>query len=447
MLVTKNPATGELLAEYPEMSDAEVARELERAERGFPEWARRSVEERAEKLRALAERLGEEDARRITLEMGKPIRQARAEVEKCAWMIRYMCEKAPEFLAQERVEMEAEAWVRYAPLGVILGIMPWNFPYWQVLRFAVPALLAGNAVVIKHAENVTGCAQALQAHMEAIGLGEVYRTLYLKGGAVARWIGDPRIRGVSLTGSTETGKVVAQYAGRALKKTVLELGGSDPYLILEDAPLEAVVETCARSRLQNSGQSCIAAKRFIVLEPILEDFVERLRARFSSAVVGDPMEETTEVGPLAREDLRRQLHALVASSVEAGARCIIGGEIPEGRGYFYPPTILLAEPSHPVAREETFGPVAVVLRARSEKEAVELANGTHFGLGAGVFTADRERGRRIAEQLEAGIVFVNDFVRSDPRLPFGGVKESGYGRELGVHGIREWTNIQSLVVS
>ncbi|HET8646273.1 MAG TPA: NAD-dependent succinate-semialdehyde dehydrogenase, partial [Vicinamibacteria bacterium] len=388
-------------------------------------------------------------ARLAALEMGKPVAQGRAEADKCALVCRFYAQEAERFLAPQAVATAASSSrVVFEPLGPVLAVMPWNFPYWQVFRFAAPALMAGNAGLLKHASNVSGCALAIEALLHEAGFPPaLFRTLLIGSDRVASVIEAPEVKAVTLTGSTPAGKAVAGQAGSLLKKTVLELGGSDPYLVLEDADLEAAAESCAASRLINSGQSCIAAKRFMVVEPVRarfeEAFVERMRARR----MGDPLDAEVQVGPQARHDLRDGVQAQVTASVEAGARLLLGGTVPEGPGAFYPPTVLTGVRKGMAAfDEEVFGPVAAVVPVKDEEEAVRAANDTPFGLGAAVFTRDLQRGQRLAARLEAGNVFVNTHVQSDPRLPFGGVKESGYGRELGEFGIREFVNVKTVYV-
>jgi len=395
-------------------------------------------------------RAKESCARLMAEEMGKPIVQGRSEVEKCAWVCDYYAQQAERFLAPEVIATDAtNSYVVFQPLGVILAIMPWNFPFWQAFRAAVPALMAGNAVLLKHASNVSGCALAIEALFRDAGLPDgLFSTLLMESRRVGELIAHPLVRGVTLTGSTEAGKAVAAQAGARLKKTVLELGGSDPYLVLDDADLEPTVETCVASRLTNSGQSCIAAKRFLVVESIRRQFEERYVELVRARRVGDPLHEDTQVGPLARRDLRDGLHQQVQRSVRAGARLLIGGAIPDGPGAYYPPTVLTEVRKGMAAfGEETFGPVAAIVPVRDEDEAVRLANDSPFGLGAAVFTADLQRGERIAARLEAGCCVVNASVRSDPRLPFGGVKQSGYGRELSHFGIREFVNVKTVCVA
>ncbi len=450
-----NPATGEDLDEYPEMSGEVMEEILEAAHRAQRAWRTTGFPERARKMTRAAEILrerSEDYARLMTQEMGKPLTEARGEVEKCAWVCEYYAENAEEQLASEPVdtpETEASTYVAFRPIGLVLAIMPWNFPFWQVFRFAAPNLMAGNGGILKHAPNVPGCALAIEEVFHDAGFPpELFRSVMVDLDLTGRIIEHPLVRGVTLTGSVGAGKAVAAHAGGKLKKTVLELGGSDPYIILEDADLDATVETCVASRMLNSGQSCIAAKRFLVVEPLREEFERRMVERMSLAVMGDPMDEATTLGPQARPDLRDELHRQVRESVEAGARLLLGGELPAGPGAFYPATVLAdVEPGMPAYDEELFGPVASIIGVGDEKEAIRVANDTPFGLGGAVFTSDRERGERLAvDELDAGACFVNAFVRSDPRLPFGGVKESGYGRELSPFGIREFVNIKTVWV-
>jgi succinate-semialdehyde dehydrogenase / glutarate-semialdehyde dehydrogenase len=451
-LISFNPATGERLGEYPCMGPDETAEILRRSHDAFLEWRARPITERTRPLGRLADLLlagVHHHARLMATEMGKPVTQGRQEIAKCARTARYFAENAERMLQSQLVPGEAtKSYVAFDPLGVILAVMPWNFPYWQVLRFAVPALAAGNAAVIKHASNVTGCALEVEQLFRDAGFpADLVRVLRVGSDDVDRLIGSPFVRAVTLTGSPAAGKAVAAKAGSLIKKTVLELGGSDPYLILEDADLVSAVVTCADARLINSGQSCIAAKRFIVVEPCREAFERLLVEAFRQRKTGDPLDPTTEVGPLARADLRETLHRQVVGSVERGALILLGGWIPEGPGAFYLPTILTSvTPGMPAYEEEVFGPVAAILAVRNEEEAVRVANDSRYGLGAAVFTQDRERGERIARRLECGTCFVNGQVASDPRLPFGGIKESGYGRELSAYGIREFVNVKSVVL-
>lgn len=449
-----SPTTGEIIATYPEMSPSEVHAIVDRCHAAHLSWRKTSFELRAEHLGRAAGVLRdrrESLAELMTCEMGKPVVQARAEVDKCAWVCDYYAENAESFLAPEIIETDAEkSFVAFEPLGVVLAVMPWNFPFWQVFRFAAPALMAGNTGVLKHASNVQGCALAIEEVIREAGYPEdVFRALLIGSSAVAPVIEHPRVTAVTLTGSTPAGQAVAQQAGLLLKKTVLELGGSDPYVILEDADLEMAVENCVIGRMINNGQSCIAAKRFIVPRAILADFEERCVASMQAQKMGDPLDEATDLGPLARQDLRDELHDQVVGSLEQGARRLTGGEIPRQPGAFYPATVLTdVRAGMPAYSEELFGPVATIIPVDDEDEALRVANDTEFGLGAAVFTRDRERGEAIAtRQFDAGTCFVNAFVRSDPRLPFGGIKSSGYGRELGSFGIREFVNIKSVYIA
>jgi succinate-semialdehyde dehydrogenase/glutarate-semialdehyde dehydrogenase len=448
-----NPATGETIREYAQPDDREVAALLRGAQRAFEEWRTTGFRERASLMRRAAARLRERqqgDAVLMAAEMGKPVAQGRGEIEKCAWVCDWFADHAERLLAPEDVETDAShSFVAFAPLGVVLAVMPWNFPFWQVVRFAAPAFMAGNSGLLKHAGNVSGCALAVEAVFREAGFPEgLFRAALVDTGRVAGLVAAPEVRAVTLTGSTGAGRAVAARAGEVLKKTVLELGGSDPYLVLEDADLEAAAETCVASRLINSGQSCIAAKRFIVVEAVRPRFEELFVAKMKAKRMGDPMDEATEVGPLARHDLRDDLHRQVAQSVERGARLLLGGAVPPGTGAFYPPTVLTGVgKGMPAFDEELFGPVAAIVGVPDEAAAVRAANDSPFGLGAAVFTRDAARGERLAAlSLEAGSCFVNALVKSDPRLPFGGIKESGYGRELSSFGIREFVNVKTVYV-
>jgi succinate-semialdehyde dehydrogenase/glutarate-semialdehyde dehydrogenase len=446
-----NPATGETVREYEETTPEAVDAIIESTHETFLEWRRTGFDQRALLMRRAAGILRERTdfyAALMTMEMGKTIVEARAETQKCAWVCDYYAENAESFLSREVVETDAKrSFISYQPIGIVLAVMPWNFPLWQVFRFAAPALMAGNAGLLKHASNVPGCALAIEEVFREAGFPEnLFRTLLIGGSKVSRVIENPLVRAATLTGSTPAGQAVAAKAGEMIKKTVLELGGSDPYVILEDADLEAAASVCATSRLINGGQSCIAAKRFIVVEPVLERFTQLLVERMADTKMGDPLDESTQLGPQARHELRDELHDQVVRSLEAGATCVLGGEIPDGPGAYYPPTVLTGVgPGMAAYDEEIFGPVAPIIAARDEQDAIRIANDSIFGLGAAVFTADEARGERIAEEeLEAGACFVNAYVRSDPRLPFGGVKTSGYGRELSPFGIREFVNIKTV---
>jgi len=448
-----NPATGEILESFKETSGQELDRILMGAHAAFLQWREVPFARRAQRMREAAQILRTrraEYARTMTLEMGKPIVQGEAEVDKCAWVCEYYADHAEAFLAEQPRETEASrSYVRFDPLGPVLAVMPWNFPFWQVFRFAAPALMAGNAGILKHASNVPRSALAIQEVFREAGFPRgLFSTVLVGSSAVAGLIADPRIVAVTLTGSELAGSKVAEQAGHALKKTVLELGGSDPFIVLADADIGAAARTAADARLINSGQSCIAAKRFIVVEPVADQFLDRFLDELRSRRMGDPLVRGTQVGPQARIDLRDLLHEQVAESVKRGAKLLLGGEVPAGKGAFYPPTLLAAvDKGMPAFDEETFGPVAAVIRAKDEADAVRLANDSTFGLGASLWTEDRVRAERLAAQIEAGSVFVNGVVKSDPRLPFGGIKRSGYGRELSEYGIREFVNVKSVWIA
>jgi acyl-CoA reductase-like NAD-dependent aldehyde dehydrogenase len=448
-----NPATEELIARFDEAGAGEIESALSLAQRRFREWRKVPFETRAEALRRAGAYMRSERAGFATLiveEMGKPITQAEAEVEKCAWACDYYAENAEGFLASiERPTNAARSYVAFEPLGPVLAVMPWNFPFWQVFRFAAPALMAGNVGLLKHSSNVPRCALAIQEVFLEAGFPEgCFQTLLVGSGAVEGLIADERVGAVTLTGSEAAGSRVAEVAGRAIKKTVLELGGSDPFIVLGDADVEAAVKVAVTARNQNAGQSCIAAKRFIVVESAADEFETRLTEAVSRLRVADPAARDTEVGPLARADLRDDIVKQVADSVEMGAAVLTGANALERRGYFYMPTVLSGVSQEmPAFREETFGPVAAVTRARDDGHAIELANDSRFGLGANLWTRDIERGCAIARDIEAGSVFINGMVTSDPRLPFGGVKRSGYGRELSEFGIREFVNVQTVWVA
>lgn len=454
MIVTINPATEEILAEYPAMTSAAVEEVLQSAQRAAELWKDTPVSKRKVAMSRLADLLREqkeEHGKMISLEMGKPFKEAVAEVDKCAWVCDFYAEHAETFLQEETVDVDGmTGLVTFEPLGVVLGVMPWNFPFWQVIRFASAVMMAGNGVVIKHAPNVTGSAIALENLFNEAGFPrDLYKTLHIELEDVNRMVGDiiahPVIKAVSVTGSTGAGMAVAEKAGRALKRSVLELGGNDPYLVLDDANLLQAVDVCVASRLLNAGQSCIAAKRFVVHRSVKSRFEEMLLERMAGAKMGDPFDPEVRIGPIAREDLRDELHHQVERSRELGATVLCGGEIPDKKGYFYPATIVTdVSPGMSVYGEETFGPVATVIEASDDDDAVRIANDSPYGLGSAVFSSDPERARKIAGRLDAGNCFVNAMVKSDPRLPFGGIKQSGYGRELSRYGIREFVNVKSM---
>lgn len=448
-----NPFTGQTIGTYPEYSSEEVSLIIEQVDAAFQQWKLSGMEYRSVLMKNLQNKLIDNKiqlASIMTAEMGKVQREALGEIEKCAFACSYYATYAGSFLKNEPIATEAsESYISYQPIGTVLAVMPWNFPFWQVFRFLAPALMAGNTAVLKHASNVSGCALAIEQMVREAGFPDnVFRTLLIGSSSVKAVIENPLIKAVTLTGSTPAGKSVASSAASVLKKTVLELGGSDPYLILEDANVATAARLCVISRLLNGGQSCISAKRFIVADPIYEKFKAEFLRLMSEATFGDPLVAQTTIGPMARVDLRDELHQQVEESRLMGASVLLGGYIPEGEAAFYPPTVLEnVVPGMPAYHEELFGPVAVLFRFSSEEEAIDIANETVFGLGAGVFTSDVAKGKILAEKgLEAGCVFVNDFVKSDPRLPFGGIKESGYGRELSVVGIREFVNIKTVVV-
>jgi succinate-semialdehyde dehydrogenase/glutarate-semialdehyde dehydrogenase len=448
-----DPSNGDELATYPELDAAGVEAAVERAWASRHAWRDAGLDLRAAILRSVAGVLRAEKPRfaaLMTSEMGKPIVEAEAEVEKCAWTATWIADNAARLLADEPVESTAtKSYVRFQPLGVILAVMPWNFPFWQAFRAALPALAAGNTMLLKHSSNVPQCALAIEDVFREAGVPKgVFQTLLIGPGAIEGIVADHRVAGVTLTGSEAAGMQVAAAAGKALKKSVLELGGSDPFIVLEDADVKAAATVACRARNQNNGQSCIAAKRFIVAEPIAKEFEERFTAAVAALKVGDPKDRANQVGPLARADLVDDLERQVKESVKKGARVLTGGKRLDGNGgYFFEPTVLTdVRPGMPVYNEETFGPVAAVIRVRDAEEALRVANDTEFGLGSSVWTKDVERGEMMAERIEAGLVFVNGMVASDARLPFGGVKRSGYGRELSSYGIREFTNIQTVWV-
>lgn len=447
-----NPVDNSILARYENDSRPIVLRKLAAAEKAFQEWKKTSFSERAKLMKNVAKILrnkSQKYANLMTSEMGKLTKESKAEVEKCAWVCEYYADKAEFFLQDEIVSTNAhKSYVTYQPLGAILAIMPWNFPFWQVFRFAAPQLMAGNVGLLKHASNVPGCALAIENIFSEAGFPDgVFQTLLIDKNATRKVMENPIVRAITLTGSTQAGKRVAEAAGKILKKCVLELGGNDPYIILADADIDRSVDICVTSKLLNAGQSCIAAKRFIVEEPVYDEFLEKFLYKFKNQIMGDPENPETTLGPLARQDLREELHQQVKKSIEQGASCILGGYIPDREGAFYPPTVLTNVKKGMIAySEELFGPVAVILKASNPEEAINLANDTKFGLGAAVFTSNPILGERIAKtQLNAGCCFVNDFVKSDPRLPFGGIKESGYGRELARNGILEFVNIKTVV--
>jgi succinate-semialdehyde dehydrogenase / glutarate-semialdehyde dehydrogenase len=451
-IASVNPATGERLREFTALSDREVDERIAWAAAAFPAWRARPARERAEVIRQAGEILAAEKprlAKLMTLEMGKLYGAAQEEVAKCALACRFYADHAEELLAPEPVPVDGErAFVAYQPIGVVLAVMPWNFPFWQVIRFAAPTLAAGNVALLKHASNVPQCALAIEELFQNAGAPEgVFQTLLIGSDAVTRVLADDRVAAATLTGSEGAGSSVASTAGRHIKKTVLELGGSDPFIVMPSADVPLAAKTAVQARTINSGQSCIAAKRFIVHEKVADDFERRFVTAMSRLAVGDPMSLETRVGPLATEQLLHELEDQVARTVSAGARVLTGGHPIDGAGYYYAPTVLANIPAEsPAYRDEIFGPVASLFRARDIDEAIRIANGTRFGLGASAWTRDGEEADRFAADLEAGSVFINGMVVSDPRFPFGGVKASGYGRELGAYGLREFTNVKAVRV-
>jgi succinate-semialdehyde dehydrogenase/glutarate-semialdehyde dehydrogenase len=445
-----NPADGKTAAEIRAFTPVELEFALQQAAQAAPPWRQQTLAERCELMRQAATVLrgrAEEFAHLITLEMGKPIREARAEIEKCAWGCEFYAAEGPGYLADEEITSDAgRSLVVYQPLGTVLAVMPWNFPFWQVFRFAAPALIAGNTGLLKHASNVPQCALAIESVFTDAGFPTgVFRTLMIPSSQVKSVIQDPRVQAVTLTGSEPAGRQVAATAGAQIKKSLLELGGSDPFIVLEDADLELTVEQAVLSRFLNTGQSCIAAKRFIVVDAIAEAFIGRFKTAVEALVIGDPLDDATQLGPMARFDLRDELHQQVVDSLSQGAVAVTGCSPEGGNGTYYQASILdHVRPGVRAYNEELFGPVASIIRAADETAAVHIANDTDFGLGGSVWTRDSERGERIARQLECGCAFVNGLVKSDPRLPFGGIKHSGYGRELSKPGIHEFVNTKTL---
>jgi succinate-semialdehyde dehydrogenase/glutarate-semialdehyde dehydrogenase len=452
VLKSIDPATGRELAAFPELDEAGIEAAIARAWSSRHAWRDAGLSERAALMRSVAGVIRADKARYaslLTAEMGKPIVEAEAEVEKCAWTANWFAENGERLLADDPIESTGtESYVRFQPLGVILAVMPWNFPFWQAFRAGLPALTAGNVMLLKHSSNVPQSALAIEEVFREAGLPEgAFQTMLIGSGAVERVIGDHRVAGVTLTGSEAAGSLVATAAGRALKKTVLELGGSDPFIVLADADVKMAAAVACRARNQNNGQSCIAAKRFIVEEPVADEFEKRFTDAVAALKIGNPMDRANQVGPLARGDLVTELERQVNESVKLGAKVTAGGKRVQGEGYYFEPTVLTGvRPEMPVYREETFGPVAAVIRVKNADDALRVANDTDFGLGSNLWTSDIARGKQLAEKIEAGLVFINGMVASDARLPFGGVKRSGYGRELSEYGIKEFTNIQTVWV-
>jgi succinate-semialdehyde dehydrogenase / glutarate-semialdehyde dehydrogenase len=450
---TINPATGQALKSYPECSDADVDKIIQLTHQAQTAWREQSFAQRAELLNKAADALEarqDEFANLIADEMGKPITAGRGEIKKCAWVCRYYAENGADFLADRPIQTEMQkSYVTHKPLGIVYAIMPWNFPFWQVFRFAAPNLMAGNGALLNHAPITTGSGLAIEALLKDVGFPEnLFRTLVINYDTSAHVIAHPKVRAVTLTGSARAGRIVGSEAATALKKVVLELGGSDPYLILEDADLELASEACITSRLNNAGQVCIAAKRIIVCDSVYDEFEKLIIDKMARYQMGEPRDEATNFGPMAREDLRAEVHRQVQATIDAGAECVMGGTLPEGPGFYYPPTLLRnIQTGSPALTEEIFGPVVTLIRVKGVDEAVTLANESDFGLASAVFTQDLARGEALArDSIHAGSCFVNAFVASDPRLPFGGINESGYGRELSAEGIHEFVNVKTIAI-
>jgi succinate-semialdehyde dehydrogenase/glutarate-semialdehyde dehydrogenase len=452
MFVATNPTTGKALEPYSQHSNDEVSRMVEQAAMTFSEWRKTSFTERAELLRKVAKFMRDDEerlARLMTDEMGKPIVEARGEVQKAAWCAEHYAEHGEAYLADVELPSDATlSYVQHLPLGPVLGVLPWNAPFWLAFRFCAPAIMAGNTCLMKHDRHVPACAEAIADCFVQVGApAGLMQNLRIDREQAADVIRNEAVQAVSLTGSSAAGSQVASLAASQIKPAVLELGGSDPSLVLADADLDAAAEVLTLSRIINAGQSCIAAKRIIVEAPVYDAFVEKFRDRLSRLKMGDPAEESTQVGPIAREDLRDGLHRQVSMTIEQGGRCLLGGELPDGPGYFYPVTLLVdVTPEMQASCEETFGPIAVVMKAESVEDALRIANDTPYGLAASVWTSDVEMAKRMSRDIEAGQVAINGIVKTDPRLPSGGIKRSGFGRELGPHGIHEFVNVQQVWV-
>ena len=452
-IASTNPATGERLKEFSSFSDAEIERRLEQAERAFNQHRREPFANRAQLVlgaAALLEHEKDKFARIATLEMGKLFHAAVEEIEKCARCCRFYAENAERFLEDELAQTGAgRSYVRYEPLGPILAVMPWNFPFWQVIRFAVPALIAGNVGLLKHASNVPQCALAIEEVFCRAGFSEgLFQTLLIESAEVEKLIVDPRVKAVTLTGSEKAGSAVASTAARQIKKAVLELGGSDAFIVMPSADFESAITTAIKARTINTGQSCIAGKRFFIADRIYNEFLRQFVERMRALKIGDPLDQTTEIGPMASEQILNDVHEQVQKTIAAGARLLTGGNRIHGPGFFYEPTVLVDVPKDsPAYRDEVFGPVASIFRVHNVDEAIEMANDTTFGLGASAWTNDRAEQEVFASELETGMVFINAMVASDPRLPFGGVKRSGFGRELSAHGIREFMNVKTICIA
>ena len=453
LLKSINPATEELFAEFKEVDILSIEEIIEKSSIFQKEWSGTDIKKRSKIILDIGNFIIENKesyARIITSEMGKPISEAIGEVEKCGWLCEYYAENGSKFLADKHIDSNAKSsFVSFEPLGVILGIMPWNFPFWQVFRFAIPALLAGNSVLLKHASNVQGSALAIEKIFHNSDIpNNVFRTLVVGSSIISDIISNKHVKAVSLTGSEYAGSKVGESSGKHLKKTVLELGGADPFIVMSDANMSDCIEAAVKGRMLNNGQSCISAKRFIVHSSIYNQFIDKLKEQIQELSIGDPMDENILVGPLAREDILEELNQQVQNSINLGAKLITGGARMGKKGYFYSPTILTnITKEMPIYYEETFGPVFTIIKFNSTDEMIEIANDSEFGLGASIWSKDKENALSIARKIETGAIFINDFTKSDPRLPFGGIKKSGYGRELSEFGIREFVNIKTISVN
>ncbi len=451
-MISIHPTSGEKIKEYKTFSNVEVSSILDDVNIAYHSWRKTNYDNRAQYLNHLAKVLRNnfvELAKLITLEMGKPIAESKSEIEKCAWVCEFYAENGESFLQDEHIQTDfTQSFISFEPIGTVLAVMPWNFPFWQVFRFLAPNLMVGNTAVLKHASNVSSCALKIEEIVKEAGIPQnVFRTLLIDSSQVELVIQHSNIQAVTLTGSESAGSSVASIAGREIKKTVLELGGADPFIILDDANIKDCVNTAISARFLNTGQSCIAAKRFIVLESILDKFIELVLEKMKLLKVGDPFEETTHIGPLAKQVFVDEINEQVQQSISMGAHLLFGGKSIDGRGFFYEPTLLTnCNQDMPVMNEETFGPVLSIISANSEEEAIKIANNSELGLGGCVWTQNIKKGIQLARQIETGAVFINDMTKSDPRLPFGGIKKSGYGRELSREGIREFTNVKTIVV-
>ncbi|MCX7550084.1 NAD-dependent succinate-semialdehyde dehydrogenase [Xanthomarina sp. F2636L] len=449
-ITTTNPYNGTHIKSYTQFSKAMLESYLDQAEKTFETWKHLEIPERTKLLKKLSKNLIKNKqiySELMTQEMGKPISQSKSEIEKCAYLVDFFAKNADQFLADELIETDAmESFISYDPLGCILGVMPWNYPFWQVLRFAIPTITAGNTILLKHASNVTGCALAIQDLFEDSGFPKgCFQTLIVNHEQIDQIIADPRIKAVSLTGSEKAGKHIAEVAGKNLKKLVLELGGNNACVVLDDANLEKHIDTIVNARMQNTGQSCIAAKRFIVVETIYEEFLQKFKAEVEAIIVGDPMEEATQLSVLAREDLAEILNKQVNDSIKKGAKTLIGNK--KDKAYFEPTILTHVKPGMPVFDDETFGPVAAIIKVKNNEEAYKTASNSKFGLGTMVFTENIKEARKHILQIEDGAFFINELVKSDPRLPFGGTKTSGFGRELSIEGIHEFVNKKTVYIN